>query len=175
MLSLDSIFSNSSDIALCAFRSHGFSLSGSVPVHLRFGNPAVRYFMELTFDYTVTLFSHLARSISESCLLRLLLTSHSSLLLRLMRPTVCEISRDKPTSLSSSTCLIYTHGLRLPFGLRFGFVSARLSSIYALYQVSVHQTTISLSLLLACTLGVILGIRYGVRRQLRPSWTYTTD
>ena len=32
--------------------------------------------------------------------------------------TACETSRDKPASLSSSTCLIYAHGLRLPFGLR---------------------------------------------------------
>ena len=32
--------------------------------------------------------------------------------------TVRETSRDKPASLSSSTCLIYIHGLRLPFGLR---------------------------------------------------------
>ncbi len=31
--------------------------------------------------------------------------------------TVRETSRDKPASLSSSTCLIYIHGLRLPFGL----------------------------------------------------------
>ncbi|WP_207635621.1 hypothetical protein, partial [Oribacterium asaccharolyticum] len=30
---------------------------------------------------------------------------------------VCETSRDKPASLSSSTCLIYAYGLRLPFGL----------------------------------------------------------
>ena len=41
-----------------------------------------------TFDYTVTLFSPLAMPISKHCLLRLLLTSHSSLLLRLMRPSV---------------------------------------------------------------------------------------
>ena len=32
--------------------------------------------------------------------------------------TACETSRDKPASLSSSTCLIYAHGLRLPLGLR---------------------------------------------------------
>ena len=31
--------------------------------------------------------------------------------------TACETSRDKPASLSSSTCLIYACGLRLPFGL----------------------------------------------------------
>ena len=30
---------------------------------------------------------------------------------------VCETSRNKPASLSPSTCLIYAYGLRLPFGL----------------------------------------------------------
>ena len=73
---------------LSPFRSHGFALSFTVPAHLRFAIPAVRYSMEHTFDYTVTLFSPLAKPISEPCLLRLLLTSHSSLLLRLMRPSV---------------------------------------------------------------------------------------
>ena len=73
---------------LSPFRSHGFALSCAVPAHLRFAIPAVGYSMEHTFDYTVTLFSPLARLISEPCLLRLLLTSHSSLLLRLMRPSV---------------------------------------------------------------------------------------
>jgi len=63
--------------------------------------------------------------------------------------TVCETSRDKPVSLSSSTCLIYAHGLRLPFWTSLRFAS--LSTVYALYQVSVRQATISLSLLLACT------------------------
>ena len=74
--------------------------------------PAVGYSMKHTFDYTVTLFGPSAALISKHCLLRLLLTSHSSLLLRL---TVCETSRDKSVSLSSSTCLIYVYGLRLHF------------------------------------------------------------
>ena len=42
----------------------------------------VGYSMEHTLDYTVTLFSPSATPISGLCLLRLLLTSHSSLLLR---------------------------------------------------------------------------------------------
>ena len=67
---------------LSPFRSPGFALSCAVSAHLRFALPAVRYSMEHTFDYTVTLFSPSATSISELCLLRLLLTSHSSLLLR---------------------------------------------------------------------------------------------
>ena len=73
---------------LSPFRFHGFALSCAVSAHLRFALSAVRYSMEHTFDYTVTLFSPLAQPVSESCLLRLLLTSHSSLLLRLMEPPV---------------------------------------------------------------------------------------
>ncbi len=67
---------------LSPFRSHGFALGCAVPAHLRFALPAVRYSMEHTFDYTVTLFSPSATPISGLCLLRPLLTSHSSLLLR---------------------------------------------------------------------------------------------
>src|SRR3712207_2543241 len=70
------------------FRSHGFALSCAVSAHLRFALSAVRYSMEHTFDCTVTLFSPLAMPISEHRLLRLLLTSHRSLLLRQMRPSV---------------------------------------------------------------------------------------
>ena len=127
--------------------------------------------MRHTLDYTVTLFSPLAKPISEPCLLRLLLTSHSSLLLRLI--TACETSRDKPASLSSSTCLIYAHELRLPLGLycslpayppctpyiRFLFV--RLRFRYPFFSPVPRDTN--------------LGSCYGVRRQLRPSWTFTTD
>ena len=67
---------------LSPFRFHGFALSCTVSAHLRFALPAVRYSMEHTFDYTVTLFGPSATPISELCLLRPLLTSHSSLLLR---------------------------------------------------------------------------------------------
>ena len=97
--------------------------------------------------------------------------SHSSLLLRLI--TACETSRDKPASLSSSTCLIYAHELRLPLGLycslpayppctpyiRFLFV--RLRFRYPFFSPVPRDTN--------------LGSCYGVRRQLRPSWTFTTD
>ena len=59
--------------------------------------------------------------------------------------TVCETSRDKPASLSSSTCLIYAYGLRLPFGFHCFTPAYPPQTPY--YQVSVRQATISLSLL----------------------------
>ena len=111
------------------------------------------------------------RPFQDLCLLWLLLTSHSSLLLRYI--PACETSRDKPASLSSSTCLIYAHGLRLPFGLRclrsayppctpyIRFLSVRLRFRYPFFSPVPHDTN--------------LGSRYGVRRQLRPLWTFTTD
>src|SRR5699024_8143947 len=86
---------------LSPFRSHGFALSCAVPAHLRFAFPAVRYSMEHTFDYTVTLFGPSATSISGLCLLRLLLTSHSSLLLRKVLPPV----RPRGISLPVFPCL----------------------------------------------------------------------
>ena len=156
---------------LSPFRFRGFALSCTVPAHLRFALPAVGYSMEHTFDYTVTLFSPSATSISGLYLLWPLLTSHSSLLLRYI--SACETSRDKPASLSSSTCLIYAHGLRLPFGLRclrsayppctpyIRFLSVRLRFRYPFFSPTPHD--------------VNLGSRYGVRRQLRPLWTFTTD
>ena len=63
--------------------------------------------------------------------------------------TACETSRDKPVSLSSSTCLIYAYGLRLPFGFHCFMPACPPQTPY--YQVSVRQATISLSLLLAYT------------------------
>ena len=62
---------------------------------------------------------------------------------------VCETSRDKPASLSSSTCLIYAYGLRLLFGFHCFVPACPPQTPY--YQVSVRQATISLSLLLAYT------------------------
>lgn len=81
-----------------------------------------------------------------SSLLWLLLTSCDSLLLWF--PTH-KTSRDKLASLSSSTCLIYLHGLRLPFGLRD--FRPTYPPCRPWYQVPVRQATISLSLLLAHT------------------------
>lgn len=52
---------------------------------------------------------------------------------------------------------------------------ASLSTMYALYQVSVRQATISLSFFSPTPRGVNLGSRFGVRWQLRPLWTFTTD
>ncbi len=60
---------------------------------------------------------------------------------------VCETSRDKPANLSSSTCLIYACGLRLPLGLRC--VLPAYPPQMPFYQISVRQATILLSLLLA--------------------------
>ena len=148
-----------------------FNITSKHDAHLRFAFPAVRYSMGHTFDYTVTLFSPSATPISGLYLLWLLLTSHSSLLLRYF--PACETSRDKPANLSSSTCLIYTHGLRLPFGLHclapayppcvpyIRFLFVRLRFRYPFFSLAPHD--------------VDLGSRYGVRRQLRPLWTFTTD
>ena len=58
-----------------------FNITSKHDAHLRFAFPAVRYSMGHTFDYTVTLFSPSALPIPGLCLLRPLLTSHSSLLL----------------------------------------------------------------------------------------------
>ena len=79
----------------------------------------------------------------------------------------------KPASLSSSTCLIYIHGLRLPFGLCcpkpahppctpcIRFLSVKLRFRYPFFSPIPHD--------------INLGSRFGVRRQLRPLWTFTTD
>ena len=87
--------------------------------------------------------------------------------------TACETSRDKPASLSSSTCLIYAFGLRLPFGLCYlllayppqapyiRFLFVRLRFRYPFFSPTSHD--------------VYLGSCYGVRRQLRPLRTFTTD
>ena len=87
--------------------------------------------------------------------------------------TACETSRDKPANLSSSTCLIYAHGLRLPFGLHclgpvyppctpcIRFLFVRLRFRYPFFSPTPRD--------------VNLGSRYGVRWQLRPLWTFTTD
>ena len=95
---------------LSPFRFHGFALSYAVSAHLRFALPAVRYSMEHTFElhgYIVQPFGN--APFQDLCLLWLLLTSHSSLLLRYI--PACETSRDKPgQSFPRSTCLIYAHG-----------------------------------------------------------------
>ena len=67
--------------------------------------------MEHTFDYTVTLFSPSAQVVP--CLLWLLLTSHSSLLLRLMRPPV------RPHGISRQSFLVYLPDLRLRVTVAF--------------------------------------------------------
>ena len=87
---------------------------------------------------------------------------------------VCETSRDKPTILSSSTRLIYAHGLRLPFGT--SLPSARSS---AHTRLIIRFLSVGLQFrypfLLPAHRCANLGSRCEVRRQLRPSWTSTTD
>ena len=104
MFLLSSIFSNSSDI-LCVLRSFPLPVIslmlcvyGSYTFRL---HPLVRYSQVHTFVCTVTLFSP-----SDFFLLWLLLTSHSSLLLRLMRPPV------RPHGISPYSFLVYPPDLR---------------------------------------------------------------
>ena len=80
--------------------------------------------------------------------------------------SACETSRDKPASLSSSTCLIYAHGLRLPLGLHclmpayppctpfIRFLFVRLRFRYPFFSPIPHDTN--------------LGSRSGVRRATTP-------
>lgn len=92
--------------------------------------------MGYAFDSTVTLFSPLVTSISESRLLRFLPTSHSSLLLRLMRSPVIS-----PRLSCGLYPLIYLpHLLVLPATL--GLHLFRQISPYfpVLYVISVRQT-----------------------------------
>ena len=113
--------------------------------------------MEHTFDYTITLFSPLAKPISKPCLLRLLLTSRSSLLLRLMEP---------PVSLHGISLTVFPRDFdvysqlirRKRLNIRFLFV--RLRFRYPFFSPTPRD--------------VNLGSRFGVRRQLRPLWTFTT-
>ena len=157
---------------LSPFRFYGFTLSVAVSAHLRFAIPAVRYSIEHTFDYTVTLFSPLAGRISESCLLRLLLTPRSSLLLRLMNPST------RP------------HGISLPV---FPRLPARFTPTgygclwdFTVFGQLIHRKRLNIRFLFVrlrfcypffspTPRGINLGSCYGVRWQLRPLWTYTTD
>jgi len=89
--------------------------------------------------------------------------------------------RKRPLNFQERLCLAIdsalakrpAHGLRLPFGLRclrsayppctpyIRFLSVRLRFRYPFFSPVPHNTN--------------LGSRYGVRRQLRPLWTFTTD
>ena len=92
------------------FCSHGFTLSVAVSTHLCFAIPAVKHSMGHTFDCTVTLFIPLVSPISELYLLRLLLTSYSSLLLQQMRPSVRPHGISLPVFprlLAGSTYMVY--------------------------------------------------------------------
>ena len=82
-----------------------------------------------------------------SSLLWHVLSSQRSLLLRLMRPPV------RSHGISRQSFLVYLPDLRPWVTVAFwtSLPAASLSAMYALYQVSVRQATISLSLLLAYT------------------------
>ena len=85
-------------------------LSVAVSTHLRFVVPAVSHSMGHAFDCTVILFSPLVSPISELYLLRLLLTSYSSLLLQQMRPSVRPHGISLPVFprlLAGSTYMVY--------------------------------------------------------------------
>ena len=191
MLSLDSIFSNSSDIALCAFS---------------FPFPWIRPKLHSTCSFT---FRHSCRQVFHGAYIwlhgyivqpfgnihfRTLPTTASADFSQFVVTTVnvtayetsrgaqrpvdagfapTEAERRKSVNLSSSTCLIYAHGLRLPLGLRclkpahppctpyIRFLFVRLRFRYPFFSPISHDTN--------------LGSCYGVRRQLRPLWTFTTD
>lgn len=108
MFLLSSILSNNSDI-LCVLRSFPLPVIGSYVVRLRllYVSPtsAVRYSQVHTFVCTVTLFS--PSVLLKKNLLWLLLTSHSSLLLRQMKPSV------RPHGISPCSFLVYPPNLRL--------------------------------------------------------------
>lgn len=129
MFLLSSIFSNSSDI-LCVLRSFPLPVIslmlcvyGSCTFRL---HPLVRYSQVHTFVCTVTLFSPLA-DVSVR-LLWLLLTSHCSLLLRLMRPPV------RPHGISTYSFLVYPPDLRtwVTATFRASLLFANLPAICAL-------------------------------------------
>ena len=125
-----------------------------------------------TFDYTVTLFSPSVSSISESYLLRLLLTSHSSLLLRRVSSSVRPHGINLPVFPRLPAWFTPTgYGCLLDFAafsqlirrkrLNIRFLFVRLRFRYPFFSPTPRD--------------VNLGSRYGVRRQLRPLWTCTTD
>ena len=97
----------------------------------------------------------------------------SQLVVTTANETACEASRDKPASLSSSTCLIYAHGLRLPFGLRCLWPAYPPCTPYIRFLFV--RLRFRYPFLSPTPRGVNLGSRFGVRRQLRPLWTFTTD
>ena len=177
MLSLDSIFSNSSDICLVCFLLSVFMDSPYVVQYLLvYVSPFLLSGIpwKHTFDYTVTLFSPLAGPISKLCLLRPLLTSHSSLLLRLMGSRLRDPHGISLPSLSSSTCLIYAHRFTVCL-LDFAVVGQLIRHVRLISRFLFVRLRFLLSLLLACTSRYKPRNRYRVRRQLRPLWTFTTD
>ena len=86
------------------------------------------------------------RPFQDLCLLWLLLTSHSSLLLQVSLPM-------RPHGINQYSFLVYLPDLRTRVTVAFwtSLFLASLSAVYALYQIPVRQATILLSLPLAYT------------------------
>ena len=99
---------------------HKSALNGTVSAHLHFAIPVIRYSVKHTLDYTMT---------SADFSLFVVITANETFQFFLVYLPYLHI------------WVTVTFRTSLPF--------ASLSSIYALYQISVHQTMISLSLLLA--------------------------
>ena len=109
---------------------------------------------------------------SSPCLLWRLLTSHSSLLLRLMGPPV------RPHGISRQSFLVYLPDLRTRVTVAFRVFDV---SCHLARRVRLHIQFLSVGprfrycFFSPAPHDANLASRYGVRRQLRPSWTFTTD
>ena len=156
MFSLDSIFSSNSDI-LCVLLSFllfmVYSYISAFTAHLRFAY--IRY------RISIKTYIRFARFVVQPFgfrLLWLLLTSHSSLLLRLMEPPV------RPHGISRQSFLVYLPDLRIWVTIAFwtSLPIASLSAIYALlsgfcsagYDFAIPSSRLYLTIQ---TLGVALG------------------
>ncbi len=104
-------------------------------------------------------------------LLWLLLTSHSSLLLRLIYPPV------RPHGISPCSFLVYPSDLRTWVTATFwaSLSCANLPAMHALYRISVRRATISLSLLLACTSQYKPWESLSSSSVATPMWTFTIE
>ena len=122
--------------------------------------------MEHTFDYTVILFSPSATPISRLCLLTASADFSQFVVYYGISPPVRPHGISLPV-FPRLPCLIYAYGVTVAFWTSLSAVS--FPPMYALYQVSVRQATISLSLLLAHTSRCkTLGVAMGFVDKLRP-------
>lgn len=118
MLPLESIFSNSSDIALCVFSflfpwihpkcCSIYSFMFRHSCCQAFHGAYIWLHGYIVHPFGIAHFRAIPTTASANFLQFIVTTANE---------TVRETSRDKPASLSSSTCRIYIHGLRFPFEL----------------------------------------------------------